>query len=139
MKEVQETERPLKQTSPSTKRETCYGAGTSEGELSIDVYETEESLVVQSFIAGVKAKDLDISIENGVLTIRGGRKKPAENEESKYFYRECFWGLFSRQLILPEEVDASKIEAKVKDGVLTLTIPKIKKKKNQKIVIKDEE
>lgn len=110
-----------------------------EGQLSVDVYETEKDLIIRSTIAGVKAKDVDISVENGVVTIRGSRKRPDESEENNYFYQECYWGPFSRQLILSGEIDGSKIEAEIKEGVLIVRMPKIRKKKKKKIAIKDEE
>lgn len=114
-----------------------------EAQLSLDVYETGEELVIQSTIAGVKAKDVDVSVENGVVTIRGNRQKPDKEEppfrERKYFYQECYWGPFSRQVILPEEVEETKIEANIKDGILTLKMPKIRKKRERRIIIEEEE
>ena len=101
----------------------------AEGQLTIDVYETEDDFVIQSTIAGVKAEDLDIDIEDDMVTIRGARQRQAEKQKGKYYYQECYWGSFSRQVILPEEVDGSNVEATMKDGVLTLRIPKIKKVK----------
>ena len=110
-----------------------------EGELAIDVYETDGDFVIQSTIAGVKAEDLDITIENDIVTIRGSREKQVTEEEKKYYYQECYWGAFSRQVILPEEVDGSKAEAAIKEGVLTLRIPKAKKIQKRKVSIKQEE
>ena len=113
---------------------------TEEGQLAIDVYETNGDFVIQSTIAGVKAENLDITVENDMVTIRGSRQTQAELEGKKYYYQECYWGAFSRQVILPEEVDGSKAEATMKDGVLTLKIPKVKKIQKRKItVVKQEE
>ncbi|HJN62225.1 MAG TPA: Hsp20/alpha crystallin family protein [Candidatus Parcubacteria bacterium] len=109
-----------------------------EGQLFIDVYETNEELVIQSTIAGVMAEDIDISIENEMITIRGSRKRPEEKIES-YFHQECYWGPFSRQLILPTEVDISRAEASMKDGVFTLRLPKVERKRKKKIAVKEEE
>ncbi|MBI2042119.1 MAG: Hsp20/alpha crystallin family protein [Candidatus Nealsonbacteria bacterium] len=109
-----------------------------EGELAIDVYETDADFVVQSTIAGVKAEDLDITIENDIVTVKGSREKQVSEETKKYYYQECYWGTFSRQVILPEEVDGSKAEAAIKDGVLTLRIPKVVKIQKRKISIKQE-
>lgn len=106
------------------------------GELAVDFYETDEEFIVRSTIAGVKAENLDISIENDTLTIKGGRQKCEEGKVKNYFYQECYWGSFLRQIILPEEVDGSGVEAAVKDGVLTVKIPKSQKKKRNKITIK---
>ena len=111
----------------------------SEGQLAIDVYESNGDFIIQSTIAGVKAEDLDISIENDLVTIRGSREKQTEQEGDKYYYQECYWGAFARQVILPEEVDGSKAEASMKDGVLTLKIPKLRKTKKKKIAVKQEE
>ncbi len=105
-----------------------------EGELAIDVYQTEDSIVVQTALAGVRGADLDISIENDVVTIHGMRKNPSA-ENKKYVYQECFWGPFSRQIILPEEVDASHSEAVMKDGVFTLRMPKLERVKVKKIKV----
>jgi HSP20 family protein len=111
----------------------------SDGQLAIDVYENDDSFVIQSTIAGIKAEDLDISIENDLVTIRGSRENRYKEENGKYYYQECYWGAFSRQVILPEEVDDQKAEALMKDGVLTLKIPKAKKITKRKISVKEEE
>ncbi|MDD5528225.1 MAG: Hsp20/alpha crystallin family protein [Patescibacteria group bacterium] len=98
-----------------------------EGQLSIDVYETEKNIVIKSTIAGVKPDDLDITIDNDMLTIRGHRHDEAKEEGRDYLYQECYWGSFSRSVILPVEVDAKKIDASLENGVLTIVLKKIKK------------
>jgi len=108
-----------------------------EGQLALDVYQTDSEIVIQAPIAGVKKEDLDISIENDVVTIRGRRDKPEEVEEKSYFNQECYWGPFSRQIILPVEGDPSRTEATMKEGVLTLRIPRVDKEKKRKIEIKE--
>ena len=108
-----------------------------EGEMIIDVYETDEDIVIQSTIAGVRAEDLDISIEKDMVAIKGHRQRPQTDKEKKYLYEECYWGPFSRQIILPEEVNENKSEAVVENGVLFLKMPKIKKIQKKKIEIKD--
>jgi HSP20 family molecular chaperone IbpA len=106
-----------------------------EGELAVDVYQTKEEIVIQSTIAGIKPESLDISVENDVVTIRGSRERPEETEERDYFYQECYWGPFSRKIILPEETDPSRTDATMKEGVLTIRIPKIQKEKKRKIIV----
>jgi len=106
------------------------------GELAIDVYQTEDELVIQSAIAGVNPEDLDISIENDFLTIKGTRENPAEEKEKNYFYQECYWGPFSKKIILPCEVDSSRVTATMKLGVLTIRMPKIERDKKRKIQVK---
>jgi HSP20 family protein len=110
------------------------------GELSVDFYETDDYFIVRSTISGIKANDLEIFIENDLLTIKGSRQEEYEDQDKNYFHKECYWGEFSRRIILPEKVDEAKIKAKMKDGVLTLKIPKIRKKPNLKrITIREEE
>lgn len=108
-----------------------------EGQLSIDVYQNAKALVVKSTIAGVKPADIDISINNDLLTIRGKREMTEEIKNEDYLYRECYWGSFSRSIILPVEVEASKIEACLENGVLTVTLPKAKNSKEITIKVKE--
>jgi len=106
-----------------------------EGQLAIDVYQTENDLVIQSAIAGVKPETLDIAMERDIITIRGSREKPF-TEEGDYFAQECFWGPFSREVIMPTEVDPDRAEAIMKDGILTIRIPKILRDKKRRIVVR---
>jgi len=107
----------------------------AEGELAIDVYQTDDDLVIQSAIAGVKPEDLDITLERDIITVKGSREKPYE-ETGDYFTQECFWGPFSREVILPVEVDPDRAEAAMKDGILTIRLPKILREKKRKIKIR---
>lgn len=95
-----------------------------EGQLTVDVYQTPDTIVVKSTIAGVKPEDLDVSITNDMVTIRGTRRHDEEVTEGDYFYRECYWGSFSRSIILPVDIIAEKADASLKDGILTIRIPK---------------
>lgn len=106
----------------------------TEGQLAIDVYQTDNDLVIQSAVAGVRPEHVDILMEKDVLTIKGHRQKPVE-ENGDYFSQECFWGAFSREIIMPTEVDTSKIKAELKEGILTVRLPKISKEKKKKIVV----
>lgn len=99
------------------------------GELTVDVYQTDKELVVQSAVAGIKPEDIDVTIEDDVLIIKGKREKSFSEEEKNYFYQECYWGTFSREIVLPVEVDTSKVKASMEQGILTIRIPKLKKKK----------
>lgn len=107
--------------------------GDEDGQLSVDVYETDKDIIIKSTIAGVKPEDLDISIHNDMLTIRGKREHEEKIEKENYFYRECYWGNFSRSIILPVDVLAEKIDATIKNGVLTVVLPKAKKTKVIKV------
>jgi len=97
------------------------------GQLAVDVYQTKDDIVIKSTIAGVKPEDIDISINNDMITVRGKREKDHEVIEDDYFYRECYWGGFSRSVILPCEVKTDKIKASMKNGVLTVVLPKATK------------
>ncbi|MBU4332169.1 Hsp20/alpha crystallin family protein [Patescibacteria group bacterium] len=107
-----------------------------EGQLSVDVYQTANNIVIKSTIAGVKPEDIDISIQNDMITIRGQRQKEEKIKEDNYFYQECYWGGFSRSIILPVEVRTDKIDAALKDGVLTIIIPKARKSKSVIVKVK---
>ncbi len=110
---------------------------TLEGKLTVDVYETDSEIVIQSAIAGVKPQDLEISIENDILEIKGSRPNPEEESKKRnYFFQECWWGPFSRKIILPKEINSSQIQASMKEGVLTIRIPKTEKEKRKKIKLK---
>ncbi len=108
-----------------------------EGQLSLDVYETPKEIVVRSTIAGVDAKNLDIYINNDMLTIRGHRKEEEKIKNKKYLYQECYWGSFSRSIILPVEVKIEKIEAQLENGILTIILPKAKENKKTNIKVKE--
>jgi HSP20 family protein len=110
--------------------------GEQEGQLAVDVYQTDKDLVIQSAIAGVEIGNLNISIEKDIVTIKGWRGKQSE-EAGDYFTQECHWGPFSREVILPVEVDPGRIEATMKEGILTVRIPKIIREKKIKISIKN--
>jgi HSP20 family protein len=112
------------------------GGDFEEGQLSIDVFQTPESIVVKSTIAGVKPEDIDIAINNDMLTIRGRREMEETVSEGDYLYRECYWGSFSRSVILPVEVEAEKVEADLENGVLTVRLPKAKVSKQVQIKVK---
>lgn len=109
---------------------------SSEGQLTIDVYQTESDIVIKSTIAGVKPEDLDVSINNDMVTIKGERKNEEEVPEENYYYQECYWGKFSRSVILPVDVLAEKIEASMKNGILTVRLPKADINKTKKIQVR---
>jgi len=108
-----------------------------EGQLTLDVYQTKDNVVIKSTIAGVKPEDLDITIANDMVTIKGERKKTEEVKDEDYFYQECYWGSFSRSIILPVDIDVDGVNAELKDGILTITLPKAAKAKTKKIKVKN--
>lgn len=109
-----------------------------EGQLTIDVYQTPDEIIIESPIAGVRPENLDISITNDSVTIKGKRERGQRVKDEDYFYQECYWGRFFRSVILPQEVDAEKAEALVKNGVLVINLPKLNRQKAKKITVKQE-
>ena len=106
------------------------------GELAIDLYQTENELVVRAPIGGIRSEDLEITIEGDVINISGKREEPKEEEEKiEYFTKECYFGPFSRRIISPVEIDGSKAKAKIEEGILMIRIPKIKKEKIVKLKV----
>lgn len=106
-----------------------------EGTLNIDLYQTKDNVIIKSTIAGVKPEDLDITIANDMVTIKGERVKAEKIAQEDYFYQECYWGGFSRSVILPVDIDSEHVEADLKDGILTVILPKAAKAKTKKIKV----
>jgi HSP20 family protein len=114
----------------------AFSQENGEGQLTIDVYQTESDIVIKSTIAGVKPEDLDVNINNDMITIRGERRQEEEITNENYYYQECYWGGFSRSVILPVDVLAEKAEASMKNGILTIRIPKADTNKSKKIQVR---
>lgn len=105
------------------------------GQLALDVYETKEKLIVKARTAGVNKNDLDVSIADNTLTIRGTLSAGEEADVENYFLQECYWGEFSRSIALPIPVKEDEIEAILKEGVLTIAFTKVKQDTVKKIQI----
>lgn len=105
------------------------------GQLAVDVYETEEQLVVKARTAGVNKEDLDVSISDGILTISGTLSSGDDTAATNWHIQECYWGEFSRTLALPVAVKEDEVGAVLKDGVLTITFQKVKQEQAKKITI----
>lgn len=123
-----------KTDTPKSSKEDIFDEG--EGQLTIDVYQTPEEIVVESPIAGVDPEQLDINITNESVTIKGKRERQHKVKEEDYFYQECYWGKFSRSVILPQEIDSEKAEATIKNGILTIRLPKLNRQKSKKLKVK---
>ncbi|MBI4599480.1 Hsp20/alpha crystallin family protein [Candidatus Uhrbacteria bacterium] len=95
-----------------------------EGQLLVDMYENPDAIVVRSFVAGVEPEDIEISMHNDMLTIRGRRHDVEEIHDDRFFHRECYWGIFSRSVIVPRPIDIEGIQALFKNGVVTIILPK---------------
>ncbi len=107
-----------------------------EGQLNIDMYQTKDNVIIKSTIAGVRPEDIDITVANDMVTVKGSRKKEENIVADDYFYQECYWGSFSRSVIIPVDIESENIEADLKDGILTIIIPKAAKAKTKKVKVK---
>lgn len=111
---------------------------TYDGQLSVDVLQTDEEIIITSTVAGLKAEDLDISINGDMITIKGVRSPRFQNlTDEDYFIRECYWGGFSRSIILPVDVQHDKIQAELDHGILVVRLPKAQHSRNGKIDVVD--
>lgn len=119
------------------------GEPGSEGQLALDVFQTADEIVILAPVAGVKKEDLSINVHrtdshDEVLTVKGRRGFQFNVESEDYFTQECFWGSFTRSVILPEYVDTARIKASFKNGILTIRIPKTERIKMRSVTIKEE-
>ena len=107
-----------------------------EGELTVDVYQTPTEIIIKTMVAGVKPEDLDISITRDMVTIKGKRETERMVQDEDYFHKELYWGSFSRDIMLPTEIDVEESEAIEKHGLLVLRLPKIDKNRQTRLKVK---
>ncbi|MBP9822260.1 MAG: Hsp20/alpha crystallin family protein [Candidatus Pacebacteria bacterium] len=126
----QETDSPVSLTATKKPSKT-----KDEGHLTVDVYQTEDDIVVRSTIAGSKIEDIDIQVTKDMLTIKGTRKPEEVISDEGFFHRELYWGAFSRAIILPVDVDPEGAKASYKNGILAIRLPKLEKNRTKKLKI----
>lgn len=119
--------------------ETDWLAEDYEGQLAIDAYQTDDDIVIKAPIAGVQPEDLEVSVTDEMVSVKGERHDEMAATRDNYFCQECYWGSFSRSYVLPVAVDADKAEASLKHGVLTIRIPKLEKSRARSIKVIAEE
>ncbi len=107
-----------------------------EGELPVDMYQTNDSIVIRALVAGVSPNDLDIAITRDMVTIRGRRDEYQESADDNYYHRELFWGSFTRTILLPEEVIIDEADAQEKHGLLEIRLPKLDKNRSTQLRVK---
>ncbi len=108
-----------------------------EGELSVDVYDDKDKIVIKTMVAGVRPEDLDISITRDMVTIKGVRAEEKEATQDNYYHQELYWGSFSRTIMLPAEIDIEESKATERHGLLIITLPKIDKERKTKLRVKN--
>jgi HSP20 family protein len=109
---------------------------TGEGQLAVDVYQTPDDIIIKTMTAGVRPDDLDISITRDMVTIKGNREPSNDVSDENYFFRELYWGPFSRTIVLPEEIEVEESEAVEKHGLLIIRLPKVDKGRQTKLRVK---
>lgn len=113
-----------------------FNEEVEEGQLTVDVYNTANEIVIKAIVAGVRPDTLDISITRDMVTIRGKREEHREVDEEDYYYKELYWGSFARTILLPQEIEVEDAAANEKNGLLTIRLPKIDKEKQTKLKVK---
>ncbi len=121
---------------------SMYGSNTPDdatdevGELSVDVINSPDAIIIKAMIAGVKPSDVDVDITRDTVTLKATRHDEHEIEDENFHQRELYWGTFSRTINLPEEVDVDLADAKEKHGLLIIRLPKLDKNRKTKLQIK---
>lgn len=115
-----------------------WNSALDEAQLSVDVYRHGKDLVIRSTVAGADPEHLDIAFHGDLLTIRGKRELEHAMKEEDWFYRECYWGAFSRSIVLPYDVVPDRAEASLKNGILEIRIP-IKSASERSVKVKVKE
>lgn len=108
----------------------------SEGQLPVDVYQTQNEIIIRCFTAGVRPDEINVSISRDMVSIEGSREEREQVSDVDYTHRELFWGTFSRTILLPQEIDVDAATAGSKDGLLTIVLPKLDKARQTKLRIK---
>jgi HSP20 family protein len=116
--------------------EETHETAPQEGELPVDMYQTDDTIIIKALVAGVSPNDLDIAITRDMVTIRGMREEYQETNDDNYYHRELFWGSFSRTLLLPEEVVIDEAEAQEKHGLLEIRLPKLDKHRSTQLKVR---
>ncbi|MEK7642660.1 MAG: Hsp20/alpha crystallin family protein [Patescibacteria group bacterium] len=107
-----------------------------EGELSVDVFQNQNEIIIKTMVAGVKPEDLDVSISRDMVTIKGKRENERIIADDDYFHRELYWGTFSRTIVLPQEIDVDGSEAIEKHGLLIIKLPKLDKNRQTRLKVR---
>lgn len=127
---------PVQSNAPSAAAMPAHAEDDAEGQLPVDVYQTQNEIVIRTFVAGVRPDDLNVSISRDMVVIEGSRDERDQLPDSDYFTRELFWGSFSRTILLPQEIDVDMASAGAKDGLLSIILPKLDKTRQTKLRVK---
>lgn len=134
--EAREVEKHEKHSIKEKENAAWIEESNEDAQLTIDVYQTPTEIIVKSIVAGVKPEDLQINITRDMVTVQGKREENREVTDEDYFYKELYWGSFSRTVMLPQEVDPEEAEAIEKHGLLIIRLPKLDKEKQTKLKVR---
>ncbi len=121
---------------PETREDNWINNTPEEGELNVDVYQSQNEIVIKTMVAGVKPEDLDVAISRDMVTIKGKRENERTVADDDYFHRELYWGTFSRTVVLPQEIDVDSAEAIEKHGLLIIKLPKLDKNRQTRLKVR---
>ncbi len=110
---------------------------TGEAQLTVDVFQDDEHIIIQSTIAGVSRDDIDIALTTDMVTIKGTRKRAESVGPSDYYHQELYWGPFSRSIILPTDIDPEGAKASLNNGILTIKLPKAGRLRTKRIKVSE--
>ncbi len=129
---------PVRQerTIGSTREMPVHREERTEGHLPVDVYQTPTDIVIRTFVAGVRPDEVNVSISRDMVVIEGAREERSDASGPDYVSQELFWGSFSRTIMLPSEVDVDGAQASSKDGLLTITLPRLDRTRQTKLKVR---
>lgn len=123
-------------TTHATTGEQTIEDDSDTGQLPIDIFQTPDEIIIHAFVAGVRPDELSVSISRDLVIIEGTRNEQQQVVDSDYFTRELFWGAFTRTISLPQEIDVDNAIAQSKNGLLTITLPKLDRTRQTKLRVK---
>jgi HSP20 family molecular chaperone IbpA len=135
--DVMEDHGPIRTLTPTgSSAPSSSSIPSAGGHLPVDMYQTANDIVIRTFVAGVRPDEMNVSISRDMVVIEGAREERSEASGPDYFNQELFWGSFSRSIMLPQEVDVDGAQASSKDGLLTITLPKLDKTRQTKLKVR---
>ena len=127
----------LKRVSSASDEKSVWEHEPEEGQLAVDIIDTSSELVVVATMAGTDPQDIELHLHNDFLTIRGERRPPV-GSVTYYFYQECYWGKFSRTIVLPVDVENTMVRAEYRQGILLVYLPKVATRRAIPLLVIDE-
>lgn len=128
--------REIEEVEEDIQKDVWVNNTIEEGELSVDVYQNQNEIIIKTMVAGVRPEDLDVSISRDMVTLKGKRESERMIADHDYFHKELYWGTFSRTIVLPQEIDVDAAEAIEKHGLLIIKLPKLDKNRSTRLKVR---